>query len=194
MQTAMGLRTLCDNCPAVYNPDQLNSDGQRRPNGSQVPGEWASNPAQDRLGDVCDPDNDNDGLTDSQEFDSQCRFRLVADSDGDTVPDKFERPPARTPAMRVTSQVGRRPRHRWRRQLSDRQNEAATPPAPSPTIPSPVGAACTDPTDSDGDGCADWIEIVDVNGDLYLQHSGRGVGRQEGVQRHSVCVRRAHRF
>jgi hypothetical protein len=28
----------------------------------------------------------------------------------------------------------------------------------------PGYSACTDPTDSDGDGCADWIEIVDVNG------------------------------
>ncbi len=34
-----------DNCPEVYNPDQANSD-------------------DDSLGDVCDPDNDNDGVLD----------------------------------------------------------------------------------------------------------------------------------
>ncbi len=28
----------------------------------------------------------------------------------------------------------------------------------------PGYTTCADPTDSDGDGCADWIEIADVNG------------------------------
>ena len=74
----------------MYNPDQKNSDGGRRPNGSKIPGEWASNPAQDKMGDACDPDNDNDGLPDSQESDATCPYRLYADSDGDTVLDGFE--------------------------------------------------------------------------------------------------------
>ncbi len=29
----------------------------------------------------------------------------------------------------------------------------------------PGYTTCADPTDSDDDSCADWIEIVDVNGD-----------------------------
>ena len=37
----------CDTCSTVYNPDQVTNDGQRRRNGSQIPGEWASNPVQD---------------------------------------------------------------------------------------------------------------------------------------------------
>lgn len=38
-----------DNCSTVYNPVQTNTDGGRRPNGT-IPGNWASNPAQDGLG------------------------------------------------------------------------------------------------------------------------------------------------
>ncbi|MCJ7491999.1 MAG: hypothetical protein MUP15_07615, partial [Dehalococcoidia bacterium] len=53
-----------DNCPTVYNPDQLNTDGGRRPNGPNIPnggvGDNASNPSQDKIGDACDTDNDND--------------------------------------------------------------------------------------------------------------------------------------
>ena len=71
-------------------PDQLNSDGGRRPNGSQIIGEWASNPAQDGLGDVCDADDDNDGLPDAQEFTGNCPYRLKADSDGDGSADGYE--------------------------------------------------------------------------------------------------------
>ncbi len=40
-----GLHDLLDNCPSVYNPDQINFDG-------------------DSQGDACDPDDDNDGVSD----------------------------------------------------------------------------------------------------------------------------------
>jgi hypothetical protein len=39
----------CDNCPTTHNPDQANTDG-------------------DTLGNACDLDDDNDGLTDTEEF------------------------------------------------------------------------------------------------------------------------------
>jgi hypothetical protein len=94
--------TSMDNCPLVYNPDQVNTDGRRRPNGSQIPGDWASNPAQDKLGDACDPDDDNDWMLDTGTHpvtgvpgeDAGCGSGptnpLLADTDGDTVIDGAE--------------------------------------------------------------------------------------------------------
>lgn len=59
-----------DNCPAIANNDQLNNDN-------------------DVLGDVCDDDDDNDGLTDTFEL-SISTNPLVNDTDGDTVSDYDE--------------------------------------------------------------------------------------------------------
>ncbi len=56
-----------DNCPAVSNPDQADND-------------------LDNLGDACDPDDDNDGLTDEQEA-AAGTDPFNHDTDGDTVGD-----------------------------------------------------------------------------------------------------------
>jgi len=91
-----------DNCPTVSNPDQTNTDEERRPNGSRIFGEWASNPSQDKLGDACDTDDDNDWMLDTGTHpvtgvpgeDVGCGSGptnpLVADTDGDTVIDGAE--------------------------------------------------------------------------------------------------------
>ena len=63
-----GRENIADNCPAVFNDDQQNSDG-------------------DRLGDACDADDDNDGVADVQD---NCRLVLNEEqrnSDNDTYGD-----------------------------------------------------------------------------------------------------------
>lgn len=68
-----GLGNRADNCIAVANPAQTDTDG-------------------DRLGDVCDTDNDNDGVTDADEILARTD-PLRADSDGDGVSDGADRCP-----------------------------------------------------------------------------------------------------
>jgi hypothetical protein len=144
--------TSMDNCPLVYNPDQTNTDGQRRPNGS-IPGAWASNPNQDKLGNACDTDDDNDGLLDVLEHDDDCPYRLKADSDGDRSLDGYETV-----------------------MLSDRCNATSNPGCGvigsgdfdgdgfNDCLELRVYGSNPSSSDSDGDGCADWIEIVDLDG------------------------------
>ncbi len=58
-----------DNCPFVFNPDQLNTDGF--PDG----------------GDECDPDDDNDGILDSNDNCPSDYNPLQKDTDGDLIGD-----------------------------------------------------------------------------------------------------------
>jgi len=107
-----------DNCPTVSNPDQLNSDGQGRNNGPKIANVYASNPNQDKMGDACDDDNDNDGSTDGYEgFTDTVKLvttdPLMVDTDGDGVNDAAEarvpggapRNPAVEPAWSNTQQT-----------------------------------------------------------------------------------------
>jgi len=67
-----GVPDSVDNCPSVPNPGQQNSDSGRPPsgtgaidNGPGLPGNDATIPNGDTMGDACDPDSDNDGLPDA---------------------------------------------------------------------------------------------------------------------------------
>ena len=153
-----------DNCPDDYNPGQTNTDGQRRPNGSQVDGDWASNPAQDKLGDACDPDDDNDGLPDSQEFDDSCPYRLVADSDGDTVLDGYEVATGYNPCSDASTPTWEGGGDSDGDGFPDKVERMNYNTCAFAGDSFPGYTACINPADSDGDGCADWIEIVDLDG------------------------------
>jgi len=159
-----GVPDTLDNCPLIYNPDQLNTDGQRRPNGLQIDGDWASNPAQDKLGDACDPDDDNDALPDSQEFDDHCPYRLVADSDGDTVLDGYEVAMEANPCDPASMPMCTGGTDGDGDGFPDCMEHSGYNTCAFSGDPSPGYTSCASPTDSDGDGCEDWIEIVDVNG------------------------------
>jgi len=57
-----------DNCPAVYNPGQENTDAAIG-NGAGILGDDATVPDGDSLGDACDDDLDNDGLPNASDPD-----------------------------------------------------------------------------------------------------------------------------
>jgi alpha-tubulin suppressor-like RCC1 family protein len=69
-----GTPDTSDNCRFVPNPGQENTDSGPPPsgtgaidNGPGVPGDDATIPNGDTMGDACDPDDDNDGLPDAQD-------------------------------------------------------------------------------------------------------------------------------
>jgi hypothetical protein len=159
-----GVPDTLDNCPDDYNPDQTNTDAQRRPNGPQIPGEWASNPAQDKLGDACDPDDDNDALLDISESESVCPFRLVGNSDGDRVLDGFEVATGYNPCSAASKPTWEGGGDSDGDGFPDGVERTGCNTCVFAGDSFPGYTACINPADSDGDGCEDWIEIVDVNG------------------------------
>jgi streptogramin lyase len=62
-----GIPDEVDNCPSVANPDQANTPIGPIDNGPGVAGDDATVPFEDGVGDACDEDADNDGLSDSDE-------------------------------------------------------------------------------------------------------------------------------
>lgn len=155
-----------DNCPAVPNPDQRNTDAAPIPvgrgsgiliNGAEYD---TTVPNADGLGDACDPDDDNDGLPHTSEgvfpataclAASAAADPLAADSDGDGVVDGEECALGTDPAS------------------------AASKPPPDNTCVDTDGDHVrdalevrgwgTDPNnaDSDGDGLPDGVEVYIVN-------------------------------
>ncbi|HUS82321.1 MAG TPA: right-handed parallel beta-helix repeat-containing protein [Dehalococcoidia bacterium] len=163
-----GVGDAVDNCPTTYNPGQTNSDGGRRPNGLQIPGDWASNPAQDKLGDACDPDDDNDALPDVLEFDASCPYRLVADSDGDAVMDGFEVATGYDPCNAANKPTWTGGSDGDGDGLLDGVERAGYNACAFAGDTVPGWATCVVPQDSDGDGCADTLEVLDLNGDRVV--------------------------
>jgi len=170
-----GVPDVSDNCPTVYNPDQKNSDGGRRPNGPNIPNEWASNPAQDRMGDACDLDNDNDALPDSEEFDDHCPYRLVADSDSDGVLDGFEATNGYDPCNGASKPSWAGGSDGDNDGLLDGSERGGYNTCAFTGDIVPGYSLCAPPSDSDLDGCADMVEVLDLNGDRFADSGDRGL-------------------
>ena len=62
-----GVPDVADNCPSVANADQTNFDAAGIDNGPGVATDDTTVANDDALGDACDPDDDNDGLPDSED-------------------------------------------------------------------------------------------------------------------------------
>jgi parallel beta-helix repeat protein len=191
-----GVPDAIDNCPTVYNPDQLNSsDGGGRPNGLRVPGDWASNPATDKLGDACDPDDDNDGLPDASEAlcrpgpefscpPATCSCDLAVgtrptattckldrcdplnpDTDGDTVVDGYEVANGSDPLNPLSKPTWEGGGDSDGDGLLDRWERGGYNTCAFVGDTFPGWSSCAVPQDSDGDGCSDTVEVLDLNGD-----------------------------
>jgi len=189
-----------DNCPLVPNLDQANADSRPQDNGPGIASVDATVANGDGLGDVCDDDDDNDGLVDADEGVGACgeanlglhpspaRGDVTNDDDGDGNP----APPMGSdtdddgPSWDVDNDGtldGYECAHG-----SDPSDPTSL---PSPEPPSPPEASPdldndgllsewerrgfgTDPynDDSDGDGIGDCVEALDLDGNGVANFSG----------------------
>jgi uncharacterized protein YycO len=147
-----------DNCPNVANLTQDNTDAAPLNNGSMAPGDDITIVMSDVEGDLCDEDDDNDGITDAFESVSQpCSFASSAiasldmDSDGDHLADGWECAGGSDPANGASKFVGSGTVDADADRIIDiwemRGYNAS-------------GVS----TDSDDDGCHDLVEIASVDG------------------------------
>ncbi len=168
-----------DNCGNSPNVNQLNTDDAPIVIVGVGPAD-STNANGDELGDVCDPDDDNDDLVDDDEVSGPpCATAtgltdpLRADTDTDRVLDGAECAMGTDPTNELSKPQRPMPGDSDRDGLSD---------ALESSIGSNPGAADTDgdgindgiefrgygtsivALDSDGDGCADDTEITDVTG------------------------------
>jgi sugar lactone lactonase YvrE len=161
--------TTKDNCPLVFNPDQINTDAAALSNGPNVPGDDITIVNGDALGDACDPDDDNDGILDVDEgvfpmalcpSASAATNPLLIDSDGDTLTDGWECLMGSDPmdpnskALGTTSldEDGDTILDLW--ELRGYGGNIAS-------------------LDSDGDGCHDRLELASIDGDRFVTTTDR---------------------
>jgi len=136
-----------DNCPSVRNTDQVNRDGNFVDNSPPLS---ASNddktwPDSDAVGDLCDADDDNDGISDADELSGAACGGVITnpldpDSDSDNNADGIDN----------TDRV-----------LDGAECQLGT--DPTDYTSKPTAAQCGSTTDTDGDGLSDGVEFCGYN-------------------------------
>jgi len=133
-----GVFDIVDNCPSTANPDQTDTDS-------------------DALGNACDPDDDNDGLSDEDETTVHGTDPLDADTDDDGLNDGFEVSVGTSPLLPDTDGDG----------FSDRvERNLGSDPLLNSSRPehNSVAATCTDTIDNDLDTLVDAADPGCVGG------------------------------
>jgi hypothetical protein len=176
-----GLNDPVDNCPAVYNPSQENTNAEVMPLPKPVPA-WndVTNPAGDFLGDACDPDIDGDGVPNGTEV-SMGLSPYSWDTDGDRTNDGTEIACGSNPLSAASNLSG---------PDSDNDRLPNACEAIYGTNPSlndsdgdkildgvEVRYWLTDPMsqNTDGDDCGDGREVASINGDRTVNSGDMGI-------------------
>jgi hypothetical protein len=165
-----GLPASFDNCPAMANPGQENTDKSAIPNGPQLAGDDVTWPASDPLGDTCDPDDDNDGLSDADEgTGAACSGfvtdPLLVDHDADHLADGWE-------CAHYPAQPDSVPTDSAKKYLGSGTADADGDRIPDLWEQRGYNASSST-ADSDGDGCADLVETVSVDGNRAITDADR---------------------
>jgi hypothetical protein len=158
-----------DNCPTDPNPFQENNDPELRPNGADVPdiydGTWVNH---DAIGNLCDPDDDNDGFFDTDEITGALcsgipTNPLLLDSDGDRLTDPWECLNGSDPNDAGSKALGPAGSDADGDNILDTWERRG------------YNAATTGPqsTDSDNDGCHDMVEVASVDGNRAVTDADR---------------------
>jgi hypothetical protein len=153
-----------DNCSVDPNPSQANVDGKALPNGPRLKGDDVTLVSSDTLGDACDGDDDNDGLSDEVEASwpmALCPSAFPTDardmdSDGDHLADGWE------------CETGTDPSNPWSGTAKPLLRGDADADRIQDAWEERGYNASTSSADSDGDGCADLVEIASVDGNRYI--------------------------
>lgn len=170
----------------MWNPDQTNTDANPIDNGPAVPGDDATVPNSDTLGDACDPDTDNDWMLnsvwntalgippESVGCGSGPTNPLKADTDGDGVVDGAECLFGTDPLNPASKPSAYQQNDSDHDGLPDNiealfGSDPHNPDTDGDGIPDglEVMGWGTSPTakDTNNNGCPDNVEIADVNGD-----------------------------
>jgi len=162
-----GVVNATDNCVTTPNPGQENNDQEVRSNGPNIIGDDVTSPFHDDAGDICDDDDDNDGLSDSDEdsgalCSGTVTARLLIDTDGDHLADGWECTHGSDPTDEGSRYLGEI-------SLIDADGDDVF-----DQIEQRGYNTSTATRDTDGDGCSDYGEIGSVNGDRAL-NSGDGL-------------------
>jgi hypothetical protein len=150
------------------NPGQENTDKDTRPNGPLLAGDDATYPMSDGIGDACDPDDDNDGLSDADEATGAACSGIVTnplllDHDGDHHTDGWEcahladmadplNPAKKFAGIGSADSDGDRIPDNW--ELRGYSGSASS-------------------TQSDGDGCHDLVETASVDANKTVADADR---------------------